>query len=1120
MRGAAGTGGRAAVALVVAALVAGALPAGVEAQASAPPPQRLSGPDRFATAAAVSAATFEPGAAVVYVATGESFPDALAGGPLAGARGAPILLTSRGALPAATAAEFERLDPAAITVLGGPAAVADGVLTALDAFTDGPVQRLAGASRFSTAAAISAEGFADGAETAYVATGDNFPDALAGGAAGATTGRPVLLTSRGSLPAETRAELERLAPETILVLGGSAAVSDDVLAALQDLAGGDVRRLSGADRFATAAAIAADTFPATAPAVFLATGGGFPDALAGAPAAAAAGGPLLLVQSDCAPAATVAAVERLAPERLVVLGGSVAVSDAAAALQPCGGVPPPPPPPPGAVPPPTFTVDASLEPAVDSLPPLEEGGAPRPVARLVDELGSELDFVESELLVATDDRAELDGVIDRWQGELLATVELPGDAPDVHLLKVDAAAADVAGIGAGSQAIDPLSRGAHRVSSEAALDLLAAGTAEAAGGVDVGLNAVTRPQGYLERSTTEAPTGQSTPGLGYAPNPYTWTYMNSGSPQDIGVGDAWRMLALGQRLGNRVRVAVIDGGFAVANPDYPPGTAGSGATNPSSCTGGSPCPWHGTGSAQTVGGVPDNGQGTAGSGGPIADLTLLDTDLGMFSVIGGLLAASVLDARVITMSFGLQFPATVSWASIPLDVAAAVVAGQGRLLFAAAGNDGADVDAEDCFFACWEETFHAPCEEDGVTCVGGLAPNTRNRAPGSNYGRESCENPDCAVRIFGPFTVFIGDDPNNTGNVARVSSGTSVSTPFVAGVAALVWAANPQLAAGDVLATLIDTAGPSPDGNVSRIVNARAAVQRAIGNTPPGVTITGPADGTTVPYGTGVSITTVADDYEDGTPCCLVRFASDRGEDQLFGSSGTGLLTPRSPGPRRITATATDSAGAVGPPAGITINATNTPPQVAIQQQAPNASLFQGVPYPYRGTITDENEGDGIGCDALEWSVLPANAGAPQRGCRPRIAIQAPGVHSVTLTGTDETGATASRSVLVDVRAIPPNSPPVVVIYNPANGDRLQAGVEFTLEGEAFLEPGENSPLGYRWVVTDHRGVTEIATTPTVQYRCATPGVGIFEQTFTLQATDDDGTGTAAVTVECSRGPN
>ncbi|MBA2578411.1 MAG: hypothetical protein H0V05_17525 [Euzebyaceae bacterium] len=45
MRTAAGTGGRAAVALVVAALVAGALPAGVEAQASAPPPQRLSGPD-------------------------------------------------------------------------------------------------------------------------------------------------------------------------------------------------------------------------------------------------------------------------------------------------------------------------------------------------------------------------------------------------------------------------------------------------------------------------------------------------------------------------------------------------------------------------------------------------------------------------------------------------------------------------------------------------------------------------------------------------------------------------------------------------------------------------------------------------------------------------------------------------------------------------------------------------------------------------------------------------------------------------------------------------------------------------------------------------------------------
>lgn len=68
---------------------------------------------------------------------------------------------------------------------------------------------------------------------------------------------------------------------------------------------------------------------------------------------------------------------------------------------------------------------------------------------------------------------------------------------------------------------------------------MAAGMSEAADGLGVGLNAVTRPQGYLERSTTEAPSGPSINGLDYSPNPYNWSYMRSGGVQDIGVGEAW-----------------------------------------------------------------------------------------------------------------------------------------------------------------------------------------------------------------------------------------------------------------------------------------------------------------------------------------------------------------------------------------------------------------------------------------------------------------------------------------------------------------------------------------------------------------------------------------------------
>jgi putative cell wall-binding protein/Tol biopolymer transport system component len=285
---------------------------------------RLSGPDRFATAAAVSAATFPGGAVRAYLATGEGFADALAGGPLAGAD-APILLTGRDVLPAATAAELRRLRVEEVFILGGPAAVSVEVEAAVRTMTFG-VRRLAGADRFATAAAISRSAFEQGSSTVYLATGSAFADALSGGAAAAADAAPLLLVGPDHLPDATAAELERLRPEQIIVLGGSAAVAEQVLERLRERTGARVERVAGSDRFATAAAVAG-RFPIGS-ATQLATGLQFPDALAGVPAAAAAGGPVLLTLPEQLPAATEAALARLAPGELQVLGGQAAVSRA------------------------------------------------------------------------------------------------------------------------------------------------------------------------------------------------------------------------------------------------------------------------------------------------------------------------------------------------------------------------------------------------------------------------------------------------------------------------------------------------------------------------------------------------------------------------------------------------------------------------------------------------------------------------------------------------------------------------------------------------------------------------------------------------------------------------
>jgi putative cell wall-binding protein len=95
------------------------------------PVSRQAGTDRFATAAAISAATYAPGVAVAYVATGLDFPDALAAAAAAGHLGAPLLLVSPTAVPPSTAAELARLKPARIVIAGGPSVVSSAVAAAV-----------------------------------------------------------------------------------------------------------------------------------------------------------------------------------------------------------------------------------------------------------------------------------------------------------------------------------------------------------------------------------------------------------------------------------------------------------------------------------------------------------------------------------------------------------------------------------------------------------------------------------------------------------------------------------------------------------------------------------------------------------------------------------------------------------------------------------------------------------------------------------------------------------------------------------------------------------------------------------------------------------------------------
>lgn len=99
-------------------------------------------------------------------------------------------------------------------------------------------------------------------DVVYIATGHNFPDALSAAVTAAVGLGPVLLVEQNSIPAPTLTELNRLQPPNIVIVGGTAVISNTVQTQLTGLAfSPTVTRVAGTNRYDTAAQLSAATFP-------------------------------------------------------------------------------------------------------------------------------------------------------------------------------------------------------------------------------------------------------------------------------------------------------------------------------------------------------------------------------------------------------------------------------------------------------------------------------------------------------------------------------------------------------------------------------------------------------------------------------------------------------------------------------------------------------------------------------------------------------------------------------------------------------------------------------------------------------------------------------------------
>ena len=569
-------------------------------------------------------------------------------------------------------------------------------------------------------------------------------------------------------------------------------------------------------------------------------------------------------------------------------------------------------------------VDPSVQPAVVEVEGFADGSPARPVGRVVTADGTVTDVVLDEVQLLVPDDATLNAFVARWDGIVTDITDPDADGMRAALVHVDVERADPDALPADLLELEPDHGGTMRVSSDRVQRLYAAIAADAvAHGTIVSPNTLAVDDAIVDGTTKEWD------GFG-DPNAFAWNIIRDGAAIDSGVGHAWQLMEATGTLENRVRIMIVDGGFS-SNPDFPDVTtlrlAKWGDTSRTS--GG----YHGTDVVLAAMAKVDNEFGTAGPAGPVAELVAVAKYVDDYKTLRKTLdMVREHDPDIISSSYHTTHVAFRDTTEALKDWYYRRMRDNGAILFASAGNDGKNVDDGLCGPGnCDEKKTFLPCESKYVVCVGGVDAGTAKWDDGSNYG---IVDNNKSVEIYGPWCTWAKKRNDAWIDFTMTSvCGTSFATPFVAGVATLVMAANPDLSDDEVRNILMDSAHsgmPLADrtrAGSSRWVDAFEAVRRALGVEVklPAITIEKPDAGKVFGINDWVDLRATATDFV-GRPLSIVWTGDVAG---ALGTSGSGATNTVSlaPGTHEIIAWTTDFMGNAAH-AKVTIELRDSPPGV------------------------------------------------------------------------------------------------------------------------------------------------------------------------------------------------
>lgn len=288
---------------------------------------RTTGTEVIDVAAEVARTQYPSSQPVTFVVSATAYPDGMVAAARAAAIKAPIVLVGATSIPDAARSALEHLGSDRIVIVGGPAVVSPDVESQLKRYARKGVERVAGATRYQTAAELAGK-YAAGVSRLYITGGKGYTDASTGGGLAGLHGAPMLLVRRNGLVAPTVAQLERLRPQEIIVLGGDATVSDAVVQQLRShAASGQVTRVAGPDRYASAAKIA-EQVPAS-DGMYVVNGTDYALGSVAAAVSGLTGDPVLLTKATSVPAVTASAIKSRKPSAIQALGTTEAISDQA-----------------------------------------------------------------------------------------------------------------------------------------------------------------------------------------------------------------------------------------------------------------------------------------------------------------------------------------------------------------------------------------------------------------------------------------------------------------------------------------------------------------------------------------------------------------------------------------------------------------------------------------------------------------------------------------------------------------------------------------------------------------------------------------------------------------------